>query len=159
MNVLSTVILTAALSVAGQAQTAQQYQDVSNQLAVDAESLIASAPEDAKIMFERALVANPANMSALLGLARTLDVMGRPGRSLKYYRQALSLEPDNVTALAAQAKAFLKRDLVDRAEVNQLRLAELCGSCDAALDVAQSISDYKDRQAMADASESQGEEG
>lgn len=82
---------------------------------------------DAQRSFERALVANPASVVALLNLGRVHEAQGRVGRSLKYYRQALQIDPRNQKGLEAQAMAFLKRSLVDRAERNADRLAEICG--------------------------------
>jgi len=141
------------ISLSALGQTAPSYQDVSARLTADGQSLIATAPADARLLFERALVANPANVAALIGLGRSFDAEDKPGRSLKFYRHALELEPDNRSALVQQAKAFLKRDLLYRAEANLARLDEICDRCDEAVDIEESISVYKAQKASASEAE------
>ncbi|MBL4639480.1 MAG: hypothetical protein JKY57_03010, partial [Kordiimonadaceae bacterium] len=67
---------------------------------------------------------------------------------LKYYRQALEIEPNDKQALEVQTLAFLKRDMTDKANGNRDKLARLCVSGCPALDVVVSaIEAYKVRKA------------
>jgi len=125
-------------------QVGDKYASISSQLVVQAEvELSSDHATDAQLLFERALVANPANIRALLGLGRAHEAQGRIGKGLKYYRQALEIEPNDIPALEAQALAFLKREMFDRADVNRDKLARLCPSgCEALEHVDVAIEAY-----------------
>ena len=83
--------------------------------------------------FETALAVDPKNASAFLGIARAYDVQKLPGRAIKYYREALALEPNDLGALEAQGKALIARGASTRARVNLDRIKTLCkGECPAA---------------------------
>lgn len=128
-----------ALTFAAQAvQVDAKYQHVSSQLVAEAKAALSMEnADDAQYLFERALVANPANTEALLGLGRAHEAQGRVGKGLKYYRQALEIEPNDVKALEAQALAFLKREMFDRADNNRAKLARLCPKGCKALDTVE----------------------
>ena len=149
-----------SLFLAGPVTANDKYKDVSTQLAREAiMALTAERTEDAQLLFERALVANPANIDALIGLGKTHEALGKVGRGLKYYRQALAIDPNAFPALEAQAVAFLKRDMVDRAEANRDKLARLCvAGCEALEKVEVAIEGYRAEKAdaqIADASSGQ----
>lgn len=145
--------LVGALALSGQISADDKYKDVSQALvrqAVSAQK--ADKAEEAQILFERALVADPANLHALIGLGKTHEAQGRVGRGLKYYRQALAIDPNEHVALEAQAVAFLKRDMFERAEANRDKLARLCTDGCAALDtVTAALGSYMAEQADVDA--------
>jgi len=109
------------------AQTAPQYQALSKELVAQADAKLADDAAAAQLLFERALVADPTNVQALVGLGHAFEDQGHVGRGLKYYRQALEIQPNDLAALESQALAFLKRKLPDRTERNRARIAELCG--------------------------------
>lgn len=136
-------------------QVADRYIDVSDTLAVQAKAKLGGGEtEAAQDLYERALVANPANMQALIGLGKTHEAQGRVGRGLKYYRQALTIDPNALRALEAQAIAFLKRDMPDRAEINRDRLATLCRTgCEPLENVKVAIEGYRAEQANAQVAE------
>lgn len=137
-NFLVAAGLLASVTSIAQAQTTEKYQNVSRQLAAQAGvAMKADKAEEAQLLFERALVADPANTDALLGLGKAHELQGRLGRSLKYYRQALEIEPNDKKALKAQALAFLKRDNWDRADANRAKLARLCPNGCEALNVVE----------------------
>ena len=128
-----------AISNSATAETDSKYRNISRQLV--AEAIVAMSAEratDAQLLFERALTADPANTEALLGLGRSHEAQGRVGRGLKYYRQALEIEPNDTVALEAQALAFLKREMLDRADANRAKLARLCPNGCGALDSVES---------------------
>lgn len=134
-----------------------KYKDVSQKLASEAAmALAADRSDDALLLFERALVADPANLNALIGLGKTHEALGRVGRGLKYYRQALEIDPNAHPALEAQAVAFLKRDMFDRAEANRAKLARLCASGCKALDAVETaLEAYRAEKAAIDMAEAE----
>ncbi len=133
-NILITVGLVAAMSFAAFAKTDVKYQTISMQLVSDANiALQAKKLTDAQLLFERAMVADPANTQALLGLGKAHEAQGHIGKGLKYYRLALEIEPNDKTLLTMQSLAFLKQEMFDRADANRGKLARLCPNGCAAL--------------------------
>lgn len=76
--------------------------------------------------FETALVVDPKNARAFIGIAHAYDVQGLPGRAIKYYREALALEPNDLGALEGQGKALVARGATERAKANLARIKTLC---------------------------------
>lgn len=153
-NLLAISILAGSLSVPALAQTAEKYRLLSNDLVAKAESTMkAEAPRDAQALYERALVANPSNVEALVGLGRAHEAQGHVASGLKYYRKALEIEPNDRDALEVQALAFLKRNLAEKAEGNREKLARLCQKGCAELEAVESaIEEFRARQASAELS-------
>ncbi len=152
-SVFAATIAFGLLATPAVAQTSDKYKQISERFVAEANVALKSDKSDqAQLLFERAIVADPANVKALIGLGRTHETQGRVGRSLKYYRQALEIEPNAMPALRAQALAFLKRDMVDRAERNREKLSRLCpDSCEALDTVETEIEAYHARKADEDA--------
>ncbi len=88
--------------------------------------LDAGNPAEARDYYEAALVADPGNIAAFIGLARTAERVGRPGQAISYYRRALVLDPANRTAIAGQGRAMVARGAIDRARANLARLQAAC---------------------------------
>ena len=143
------IIVAVSTAFGVSADATEKYKKVSAHLVAQANAeLVAKKYDGAKLLYERALVAAPANISALIGLGRTHEAAGRVGKGLKYYRQALEIEPNDKLALEVQTLAFLKRDMTDKANGNRDKLARLCVSGCPALDVVVSaIEAYKVRKA------------
>lgn len=135
------------VSFTANAQTSDKYHAISSQLVNSAyAALSGGAVNDARLMFERALVADPANVQALIGLGKAHEDTGNTGKGLKYYRHALEIEPNDQQALQRQALAFLKRDMADRALDNQEKLARLCPKgCEALSIVTTAVDTYLDK--------------
>lgn len=153
---LMTICVTvAALSLPAVAQTANKYQSLSRELAAAGKvAMKGEKTDEATALFERALVADPSNVQALVGLGMASEAKGKLGKSLKYYRQALEIEPNDKPALEAQALAFLKRDMVDRATTNRDKLARLCSTgCDALDEVDSALEAYHAQKADAGTSQ------
>ncbi len=152
MTTLAGMVAVSA-ATSGHVAADDKYRNVSKTLVSQAVMAQKSdRAEEAQILFERALVADPANLQALIGLGKTHEAQGRVGRGLKYYRQALAIDPNEHIALEAQAVAFLKRDLVERAEANHAKLERLCTDGCKALDaVAGALDSYRAEKAEADA--------
>ncbi|MGB7404219.1 MAG: hypothetical protein WA906_00880, partial [Pacificimonas sp.] len=49
-----------------------------------------------------------------------------PGRAVKFYREGLTIDPMNLTALEEQGEALVERGATARARVNLARIRDLC---------------------------------
>jgi len=123
------------------AQVADDYSAISVKFSAKAEqALNAGDAIAAQADYERALVADPANVNAMIGLGKSHEATGRTGKGLRYYRLALDMEPNYIPALEAQAIAFLKTGFADRASANLMILERLCPeTCGAREAVAEAI--------------------
>jgi Tfp pilus assembly protein PilF len=102
--------------------------------------LAAGKPDAATDSFEAALAADPRNRRAYMGLARAAEVQGLPGKAVRFYREALELDPNDLSALEAQGLALVERGASARAGDNLERVKKLCqGSCPQADRLAAAI--------------------
>ena len=93
--------------------------------------------QEATDLFETALVVDPRNRQAYIGLARAAQGEKLPGKAIKFYAEALKLEPNDVAALAGQGEAYVQRGAVERARRNLERVKTLCkGPCPQATTLA-----------------------
>lgn len=76
--------------------------------------------------FEAALASDPKNVAAFSGIAMGYEKLGLPGKAVKFYREALALNPSDLVALEGQGKAFIQRGATARAQVNLARIKALC---------------------------------
>ena len=83
---------------------------------------------EATDLLESALAVDPRNRQAYIGLARAAQGMKLPGKAIKFYAEALKLEPNDVNALAGQGEAMVQRGAVERARANLERVKKLCGN-------------------------------
>lgn len=83
--------------------------------------------------FEAALAADPRNRRAYLGMARAAEAEGLPGKAVRFYREALEIDPNDLNALELQGIALVERGAKARAETNLERMRKLCpGTCPGA---------------------------
>ena len=116
-------------------QTAERYQRYAAELVADAERQVdAGRAKEAVALYERALVANPASVPALVGLAQAYEALDDLPSGLKFYRIALVVDPTHRRALLLQGLAFIESGDTDRAAENRDKLARLCKDGCAALD-------------------------
>ena len=86
---------------------------------------------------ETAVAVDPRNREAFVTLAQVADARGLPGKAIRLYREALSLEPNDVVALRGQGEALVAKGAVARAQDNLARIRTLCKSaCPAATQLA-----------------------
>lgn len=91
--------------------------------------------------YETALVLDPRNRNAFIGLAQVARSQQLPGKAIRYYDEALSLDPKDVTTLQQQGIAMLEKGAVESARGNLARIRESCKSdCAAASTLASAIS-------------------
>jgi Tfp pilus assembly protein PilF len=90
--------------------------------------------------FEAALAADPRNRRAYMGMARAAEAQGLPGKAVRFYREALELDPNDLSALELQGAALVERGAKARAEDNLERIRKLCqGPCPQADRLAAAI--------------------
>ncbi|MFQ3596204.1 MAG: tetratricopeptide repeat protein [Sphingomonadaceae bacterium] len=76
--------------------------------------------------FETALAVDPRNIDAYVGLAEVARAQGLPGKAVRFYREALAIDPTSRAALEGQGIAYLERGARPRAEANLERLKTIC---------------------------------
>ena len=81
-------------------------------------------------LYESALAVDPGNRAAFIALAQVARVQQLPGKAIRLYREALELNPNDLTALSGQGEALIQRGAVEKARRNLARIKALCtGSC------------------------------
>jgi tetratricopeptide (TPR) repeat protein len=102
--------------------------------------LRAGNPSFATDLYEVALAVDPRNVAAYVGLGRASAALGLDGKALSYYRRGLSIDPNNLDALQAQAIGLAAKGQVPRAQANLERMRKLCKApCAAATPVEAAI--------------------
>lgn len=98
-------------------------------------------------LLEQAVVANPKNANAYVGLGRVHVKLGKVKGGLKYFTVALEIEPTNLGALEAEALTFLSIGEVEDAEESLSRISRICGerSCAERDSVTSAISNFQDQ--------------
>ncbi|WP_431470494.1 tetratricopeptide repeat protein [Sphingosinithalassobacter sp. LHW66-3] len=81
-------------------------------------------------LVESALVVDPRNREAFIVLAEIARARGLSGQAIRYYREALTLEPNDTAALRGQGEALVMKGAVERARANLAQIRTLCqGAC------------------------------
>lgn len=127
---LSAAIMLATVASAGFSQKPDDQIDArSVALTQQAQGLIDQGRYgDARDLLESALAVDPRNRAAYIGLAHAAQGAKLPGEAIKFYFDALKLEPNDVNALAGQGEALVQRGAVERAKQNLDRIRTLCKS-------------------------------
>jgi Tfp pilus assembly protein PilF len=139
---LATAIALATVASAGQGQKPDDQIDArSVALTREAQALAAQSRYlEATDLLETALAVDPRNREAYIGLARAAQGQKLPGKAIKFYFEALKLEPNDVAALAGQGEALVQRGAVERAKQNLERIKKLCTTpCPQATQLAAAI--------------------
>jgi Tfp pilus assembly protein PilF len=84
--------------------------------------------QEALDLLETALAVDPRNRQAYVGMARVAMAQKLPGKAIRFYNEALKLEPNDVNAIAGQGEAFVQRGAVERARRNLERVKTLCAN-------------------------------
>ena len=139
---LSLALALATMASAGHGQRPDdQIDQRSLALAQQAEALTAAAQyEQAVDLLETALAVDPRNRGAYIALARVAQGQKLPGKAIKFYFDALKLEPNDVAALAGQGEALVQRGAVERARQNLAKVQTACkGACPQAAALSAAI--------------------
>ena len=136
---LSISIALATMASAGHGQRPDDQIDArSTALLQQGQALVASGQYNQAIdVLESALAVDPRNRAAYVGIARAAQGQKLPGKAVKFYGEALALEPNDLTALAGQGEALVERGAVERAKRNLEKLKTACkGPCPQATTLA-----------------------
>ena len=127
---LAAAIALATMASAGYGQRADDQIDPrSSALTQEAQALsVAGKHQEAIDLLESALAVDPRNRGAYVGLARVAQAQKLPGKALKFYEEALALEPNDSTALAGQGEALVQRGAVERAKQILEKLRSVCAA-------------------------------
>lgn len=77
-------------------------------------------------LMEAALAIDPRNRAAFIGLARVAEAQKLPGKAIRYYREALTLEPNDTQALAGQGGVLVERGALAKARENLTKIRTIC---------------------------------
>lgn len=77
-------------------------------------------------LLESALAVDPRNRAAFIALGRVAQAQDLPGKAIRFYREALALEPNDLAALGGQGDALVQKGAVDRAKANLARIRAIC---------------------------------
>jgi len=144
---LTPIALTVALAAATMASTGfgqrpdDQIDPRSTALVEQAAQLSAAGQLiQAEDLLETALAVDPRNRGAYIALGRVAQAQRLPGKAIRFYGQALRIEPNDISALEGQGEAYVQRGAVERARANLARVRTLCGqACPQATQLASAI--------------------
>jgi Tfp pilus assembly protein PilF len=77
-------------------------------------------------LLETAVAVDPRNRQAFVTLAEVAESRGLPGKAIRLYREALTLEPNDVVALRGQGEALVAKGAVAIAKTNLAKIRTLC---------------------------------
>lgn len=77
---------------------------------------------------ETALAVDPRNRDALIAIAKVATAQGLQGKAIRFYREALLLDPSDVRVLAGQGEAMAQKGAIEKARENLAKVKSLCGT-------------------------------
>lgn len=125
---LAISLLAAVTASAGIGATRQPDARAETLVAEGRAALDAGDAEAATDAFEAALAIDPAYSSVYLELGRAARLSGMQGKAIRYYREVLERDPDNLAALMGEGEALAEKGALAGARENLARLEELCGT-------------------------------
>lgn len=139
---LSIAIVVGTMASAGHGQrTDDQIDPRSVALLEQGRAHLQAGRHDAAIdALETALAVDPRNRGAFVALGRVSQAQRLPGKAIRFYMEALKLEPNDANALAGQGEALVQRGAMERARANLAKLRGVCGDpCPQAASLAAAI--------------------
>ncbi len=101
-------------------------------------------------LVESALAVDPRNRDGYVALAEIADARELPGKAIRLYREALTIEPNDLAALSGQGRVLVERGAIERARRNLTRIEALCETeCPPGTDLAAAIAAGPPPQVMA----------
>lgn len=82
--------------------------------------------DEADELLETALAVDPRNRAAFVVLGDVSQARGLSGKAIRYYREALTLEPNDIAALKGQGTALVAKGAIERARQNLAKIRKLC---------------------------------
>ena len=91
-------------------------------------------------LFEAALAVDPGYAPIYVDLGNAARADGMQGKAIRYYREALEREPDDLAAILGEGEALAEKGALETARENLARLEALCGAaCGETLELAAAI--------------------
>ncbi len=91
-------------------------------------------------LVESGLAVDPRNRDGFIALAEIAIAQELPGKAIRYYREALTIDPNDLNALLGQGQVLVRRGAVERARRNLVRIEALCETeCSAATELSAAI--------------------
>jgi Tfp pilus assembly protein PilF len=75
---------------------------------------------------ETALAVDPRNRDAYLTLALVARKQQLPGKAIRFYREALLIDPNDTNALSGQGEALVQKGAITKARENLARIQKIC---------------------------------
>ncbi len=125
------VALAVGLALVSSVGHSKRGDDVIKPLSVsmtaDGKAALAAQNYDAAVdVLEAALAVDPRNRDAIVTLALVAQKQGLTGKAIRYYREALLIEPNDVAVLAGQGQVLVERGALAKAKLNLTRITQLC---------------------------------
>lgn len=79
-------------------------------------------------LLETAVAVDPRNRQAFVTMAEVARDRGLPGKAIRLYREALTLDPNDLVALEGQGEALVAKGAVAKAKENLAKLRALCAT-------------------------------
>lgn len=90
--------------------------------------------------YEAALAVDPGYTPIFLHLAEAARADELQGKAIRYYREALARDPNNLSAIAGEGEALAEKGAIERARLNLAKVQSLCGdSCPETRELAAAI--------------------
>ncbi|WP_095013152.1 tetratricopeptide repeat protein [Tsuneonella mangrovi] len=103
-------------------------------------ALDAGQTEQAIDAFEAALAVDPGSPEIFNDLGDAARINGLQGKAIRYYRDAMRLDPKNLEAISGEGTALVEKGAVEKANRNLAKLETLCGpNCPATRQLAAAI--------------------
>ena len=83
--------------------------------------------DGAQDAIESAVVVDPRNRAAYVALAEIARNRGLPGKAIRFYNEALALEPNDLAALRGQGEALVAKGATERAKQVLAKVRTVCG--------------------------------
>ena len=152
---IAVALTVAATSSAIQAQRPDDEVDVRSAalLATGRSQMAAGQLDAAADTIETALAVDPRNRAAFVALGDVARARGLPGQAYRHYREALLLNPNDISALRGQGEALVAKGALVRARENLSKIRKVCrnGACPDATALAAVIARGAPQAAMATA--------
>ncbi|HMT43798.1 MAG TPA: tetratricopeptide repeat protein [Chakrabartia sp.] len=124
---LSLALLTVSSVSYGKKRADHEISPLSQSLVAQGKTALgAGKHEDAIDRLETALAVDPLNREAYIVLGEVARKQELPGKAIRYYREALTIEPNDVVALGGQGEALVQKGALGKARENLDRIAKLC---------------------------------
>jgi Flp pilus assembly protein TadD len=141
-SVLASTLLVVSLSTAAIGQKPDDQIDARSAalLAQGQAAYHAGNFSGAEDLIETALAVDPRNRGAYVALGAVANAQHLPGKAVRFYREALAIEPNDTSALSGEGIALVQKGAIDVAKTNLGRIHLLCkGECPPAATLAAAV--------------------